>query len=121
MIRLAERVMRREKAKALVTGESLAQVASQTLENMNVVNVLASRPVLRPLIGMNKNEIIKMAEQIGTAEISMQPYDDCCSLYIPKAPALSARVEELEEAEKNLDIEKFEQELWEARELIKVG
>jgi tRNA uracil 4-sulfurtransferase len=121
MIRLAERVMRREKAKALVTGESLAQVASQTLENMNTVNVLANRPILRPLIGMNKNEIIKMAEQIGTAEISAQPYEDCCSLYIPKAPALAARVQELEEAEKKLEVERWEDELWEARELVKFG
>ncbi len=121
MIRLAQRVLRREKAKALVTGESLAQVASQTLENMNTVNVLVERPVLRPLIGMNKNKIIKLAEQIGTAEISKQPYEDCCSLYIPKAPALAARVEELEEAEEKLDIEKFEEELWEARELVKFG
>ncbi len=121
MIRLAQRVQRREKAKALITGESLAQVASQTLENMNTVNALADRPVLRPLIGMNKNEIIKMAEQIGTAEISKQPYDDCCSLYIPKAPALAAHVSELEEAEKDLEIEQFEEELWKAREVVKFG
>ena len=88
---------------------------------MNTVNVLANRPILRPLIGMNKNEIIKMAEQIGTAEISAQPYEDCCSLYIPKAPALAARVQELEEAEKKLEVERWEDELWEARELVKFG
>lgn len=120
MIRLAQRVMKREKAKALITGESLAQVASQTLDNMNTVNVLAERPVLRPLIGMNKNEIIALAEKIGTAEISKQPYEDCCSLYIPKTPALAAHVSELEEAEKKLDIERFEQELWDEREVVKM-
>ena len=62
-----------------------------------------------------------MAEQIGTAEISKQPYDDCCSLYIPKAPALAAHVSELEEAEKDLEIEQFEEELWKAREVVKFG
>ncbi len=120
MVRLAQRVLWREKGKALVTGESLAQVASQTLDNMHVVNVLADRPILRPLVGMNKNDIISLAEQIGTAEISKQPYDDCCSLYIPKAPALAARVEELEAAEKDLEVERYEQELWDAREVEKI-
>lgn len=119
MMRLAHRVLSRERAKAIVTGESLAQVASQTLDNLNTVNVIAERPVLRPLIGVNKNEIIKMAEHIGTAEISAQPYEDCCSLYTPKAPALAARVNELEMAEQKLDIKKFADQLWDAREVIK--
>lgn len=119
MMRLAHRVLCRERAKAIVTGESLAQVASQTLDNMNTVNVIAERPVLRPLIGMNKNEIIKMAEQIGTAEVSAQPYEDCCSLYTPKAPALAAKIEELEAAEQKLDIKKFTNQLWDAREVVK--
>jgi len=116
MIRLAERVRRFERAKALVTGESLGQVASQTLDNMNVVNRLAAWPVMRPLIGMNKREIIQMSERVGTAEISAQPYEDCCSLYVPKAPALAAKLDEIEAAEALLDVERFEDELWEKRE-----
>ncbi|MDP2624784.1 MAG: tRNA uracil 4-sulfurtransferase ThiI [Candidatus Peregrinibacteria bacterium] len=119
MVRLAERVMRYESAKALVTGESLAQVASQTLDNLHVVDTLASRPVFRPLIGMDKQEIIEWSGVIGTEEISKQPYEDCCSLYVPKTPALAAKPYELEEAETNLEIEKFENLLWEQREVKK--
>jgi tRNA uracil 4-sulfurtransferase len=117
MIRLAERVARYEEAKALVTGESLGQVASQTLDNMGVVDALATKLVLRPLIGMNKKEIIQMAGRIGTEEISSQPYDDCCSLYVPRAPALAAKLYEIEDAEKELEIEKYEELLWAKREL----
>jgi thiamine biosynthesis protein ThiI len=114
MFRIAQRVMAKEKGKALVTGESLAQVASQTLKNIHAVDIVAERPVFRPLIGMDKQDIITMAEQIGTAEISMQPYEDCCSLYVPKAPALAAAPEQMDDAEKTLDVERFEKEIWEA-------
>lgn len=117
MIRLAERVASRERAKALVTGESLAQVASQTLANLSAVDAVATRPVLRPLIGMDKEEIIERARAIGTAEISVQPYEDCCSLYVPRAPALAASAAELDAAEAALDVARFEDALWEAREV----
>lgn len=119
MMRLAQRVMYREAAKALVTGESLSQVASQTLDNLNVVNVIAKKPVFRPLIGMNKDEIIQWAGRIGTAEVSAQPYDDCCSLYVSRSPALSAKLEEIEAAEALLDVAGFEEKLWAAREMRK--
>lgn len=119
MFRLAERVSRQEGAKALVTGESLGQVASQTLNNIHTVDVVATRPVFRPLIGMDKEEIIARAQVIGTAEISAQPYEDCCSLYLPGAPALAARPVQLEEAERALEVARFENELWDAREVIK--
>jgi len=107
MIRIAEMLARREKAKALVTGESLGQVASQTLPNIKTINKVATMPILRPLIGMDKEEIINKAREIGTYEISAQPYDDCCSFLLPKHVTTAARIKEVEEAEKALDIPKL--------------
>lgn len=120
MVRLAEKVMFYEGAKGLITGESLGQVASQTLDNLIVTNAVASRPIYRPLIGMNKDEIIRKAEKIGTAEISSQPYEDCCSLYVPKAPALSAKLPEVEEVEAKLDVERYAEELWGKKEIKRI-
>lgn len=105
MIRITEQLARREKAKAIVTGESLGQVASQTLENMAVVEAVASLPVLRPLVGMDKSEIIDRTREIGTFDISIQPDQDCCSLFVPKHPATKARLEDVEREERVLDVE----------------
>jgi thiamine biosynthesis protein ThiI len=91
-------------ARALVTGESLGQVASQTLTNLAVIEKAASLPVLRPLIGMDKDEITAQARALGTYEISIQPDQDCCQLFIPAHPATSARLEEVEAAEGRLDV-----------------
>ena len=121
MIRLANRVMSWEKGKALITGESLGQVASQTLDNLHVVDVLAQRPMLRPLIGTDKEEIVDLSRKIGTFDICAEPYEDCCSLFIPKAPALAAQLNELEEAESSLDVATFEESLWKAREMKRIG
>ena len=93
------------KADALVTGESLGQVASQTLRNIRVIERVATLPILRPLIGDNKAEIIARAEQLGTFEISTLPHDDCCSLFVPKHPATNASPGAVENAESELDIE----------------
>src|SRR5262249_24262921 len=87
MLRIAEAIARKEKALALATGESLAQVASQTLDNMAVIQQAAMLPILRPLVGMDKQEIIDQARRIGTFEISSQPDQDCCQLFVPKHPA----------------------------------
>jgi len=103
MMRIAEGVARKEKAKALVTGESLGQVASQTLENMSVIQQAATLPILRPLVGMDKQEIIDQARRIGTFDISSIPDQDCCQLFVPKHPATKARVDEVEDAESNYD------------------
>jgi thiamine biosynthesis protein ThiI len=103
MIRIAEAVARREKAEALVTGESLGQVASQTLRNIAVIDAAANLPVLRPLIGSDKEEIIAVSRKIGTFEISSQPYDDCCSFLTPRNPETWADPEEVEEVEARLD------------------
>ena len=99
MFRVAERIAMLEGAKALVTGESLGQVASQTLENINATNAVVQMPVLRPLIGSDKQEIIKLAQEIGTFEISSRPADDCCTLFMPRGPETHARVRDCEAAE----------------------
>ena len=105
MLRIAEQVARREKCQALITGESLAQVASQTLENMAVIQQAAQLPVLRPLVGMDKQEIIDQARRIGTYEISSIPDQDCCQLFVPKHPATRARLADVEQDEGRLDVE----------------
>jgi thiamine biosynthesis protein ThiI len=103
MLRIAEAIARKEKAKALVTGESLGQVASQTLDNMAVIQQATRRAILRPLVGMDKQEIIDQARRIGTFDISSIPDQDCCQLFVPKHPATKARFDEVEDAESNYD------------------
>ena len=105
MLRIAEAVARHIGAEALVTGESLGQVASQTLANMTTVQAAATLPVLRPLVGMDKAEISAQAEQIGTFEISIQPDQDCCQLFVPKHPATRMTVDTAVKAEAVLDID----------------
>lgn len=107
MIRIAEKIAGKERAKALITGEDLGQVASQTLENIQVINEVATLPILRPLIGFDKEEIINETKKIGTFDISSQPYQDCCSLFVPKHPKTGAGILEVRTEEKKLDIEKI--------------
>jgi thiamine biosynthesis protein ThiI len=109
MGRIAERIALREGAKALVTGESLGQVASQTLENLAVTEEAVGIPVLRPLIGSDKEEIVQQARRIGTYEISIRPDQDCCRLFVPQHPATFASLAEIRAAEEGLDIEKLVQ------------
>ena len=104
MIRIAEAIAKKEKASALITGESLAQVASQTLENLAVIEKAATLPILRPLVGMDKQEIIDQARRIGTFETSCIPDQDCCQLFVPRHPATKARLADVEEAESRLDL-----------------
>jgi tRNA uracil 4-sulfurtransferase len=103
MLRIAQALARRCRARALVTGESLGQVASQTLGNMAVIDKAAEIPVLRPLVGMDKDEIVAEARQLRTFEISTLPDQDCCQLFMPRRPATCARLEEVERAESRLD------------------
>ncbi|MCZ6679260.1 MAG: tRNA 4-thiouridine(8) synthase ThiI [Candidatus Poribacteria bacterium] len=105
MVRIAQRIAAAAKANALVTGESLGQVASQTLGNIRVIEAVAELPILRPLIGDDKVEIIARAEQIGTYETSILPHDDCCSLFVPKHPATNASLAAVREAEADLEID----------------
>ena len=110
MTRIAQRVATMVSAEALVTGESLAQVASQTLTNLRTIEAIADIPILRPLIGEDKAEIIEKAQRIGTFDVSTRPHQDCCSLFVPKHPATRASLAELEDAESVLDIEALVEE-----------
>jgi len=104
MLRIAEAIARREKAKALVTGDSLGQVSSQTLSNLTTVDDAVDLSVIRPLIGLDKKEIIHLAREINTYSISIQPHDDCCAFLMPKQPHTRSSQQELREVEKGLDI-----------------
>lgn len=110
MTRIAQRVAVMENAEALVTGESLAQVASQTLTNLSTIEAIADIPILRPLIGEDKAEIIEKAQRIGTFDVSTRPHQDCCSLFVPKHPATRASLTDLADAESGLDIEELVEE-----------
>ena len=107
MFRLAEMIAKKENAKGFVTGDSLSQVASQTLENINVIYNAADYPVFSPLIGMNKQEIIDLAIKIKTYETSILPYQDCCSFLIAKHPETKARLDEILKQEENLEIDEI--------------
>jgi tRNA uracil 4-sulfurtransferase len=104
MLRIAERVALRERAKGLVTGDSLGQVASQTAQNLQAVGSIARLPLYRPLIGDDKLEIQEIARRIGTHDISAEPFHDCCPVFQPKSPALFATPKELDAAEEQLGI-----------------
>ena len=107
MLRIAERIARLRNAQALVTGDVVGQVASQTLENLAVVGSVATLPLFRPLIGMDKDEITAEAQRIGTYPISIIPDQDCCTLFTPRNPQTRARLAEIEAAEKALQIEEL--------------
>jgi len=109
MGRIAEQVARREHAKALVTGESLGQVASQTLDNLAVIEEAVGMPVLRPLIGSDKEEIVQQARELGTYDISIIPDQDCCRLFVPRHPATFSNLDEVRAVEAGLGIEKLVQ------------
>ncbi len=107
MLRIAERLARKGRAGALVTGEVIGQVASQTLENMTAIAKATSLEILRPLVGMDKDEIVAEAKKIGTYAISIIPDQDCCTLFTPKHPATRARLDVVERAEIGLPIEEM--------------
>ena len=111
MLQVAERIARLEGAKAVVTGESLGQVASQTLDNIAAVNEAVTIPVLRPLIGSDKQEIIARAHEIGTYDISCQTAPDCCTLFMPRRPETHARLDRVLEAWESFDYEAMVEEL----------
>ncbi len=105
MMRIAERIALENDYNALITGENLGQVASQTIYGLNATNRSVSLPVFRPLIGFDKVDIIEIAKDIETYETSIQPYEDCCTVFLPKHPVTKPKVEDIEESEKALDIE----------------
>ena len=99
MMRIAETIANNEGAKCLITGESLGQVASQTMEGLGATNAVAELPVFRPLIGFDKSEIVKIAQTIGTFETSILPYEDCCTIFVPKHPETRPKVAEMKRSE----------------------
>ena len=105
MMRIAQRIAKKEESKALITGESLGQVASQTLNALACTDAVVEMPVFRPLIGLDKDEIIKVSRRIDTFDISIEPYEDCCTVFTPKHPKTKPQISVLENAEKALDVE----------------
>ena len=105
MMRIAQHIAEKEESKALITGESLGQVASQTLNALACTDAVVSMPVFRPLIGLDKDEIIKVSRKIDTFDISIEPYEDCCTVFTPKHPKTKPQISVLENAEKALDVE----------------
>lgn len=105
MLRLAEKIAYQHRAPALITGDNVSQVASQTLSNLRVINQVATLPVLRPLAGDDKQDIVKQARQLGSFEISTEPFEDCCSLFVPANPETHAKLDRVLQVEANLDLE----------------
>ena len=120
MMRISEAVAKRCGAKALVTGECLGQVASQTMEAMNVTGSVVNMPILRPVIGMDKEEIVQIARKINTFETSILPYEDCCTVFTPRHPRLRPLPGEVEAAEAGLDIEAMVQAAVDGIERVQV-
>ena len=118
MIRIAQAIAERERAEALVTGESLGQVASQTLSNMATIDQATTLPILRPLVGLDKESIINEARAIETYETSIEPDQDCCTLFVPRNPATHSTVEQLKAAEEALDVDELVAEGLESDELL---
>ncbi|MBO4836307.1 MAG: tRNA 4-thiouridine(8) synthase ThiI [Clostridia bacterium] len=120
MMRIASRIAQKEGARALVTGESIGQVASQTIEALCCTDAVAGMPVFRPLIGNDKIEIIRIAEKIGTYETSCLPYEDCCTVFTPRHPCTHPRLEHVEKAEACLDIDGLVDACVEGAELLEL-
>jgi thiamine biosynthesis protein ThiI len=118
MMRLAEQIAVRERARVLVTGDSVGQVASQTIENIDVISRAVSMPILRPLVGDDKIEIVDVARRIGTFEISILPDQDCCSLFVPKHPETKADLNEIEQSEARLDMREVMKAAVESAEVL---
>ena len=121
MMRVAEAIADRLGARALVTGENLGQVASQTITNMAVIEAAAQRLVLRPLLTYDKQETIALARRIGTYDTSVLPFEDCCSLFVPPHPATSARLVDVERVEAAMDVGALVRQVVESRVTVTVG
>ena len=120
MMRLANQLALELRCRALVTGENLGQVASQTMQALAVSEDVTTMPVLRPLIGLDKEEIVKIARKIGTFDTSILPYEDCCTVFTPRHPKTKPNVEEVREYESALDVEGLCRRAMENREMIRV-
>ena len=121
MMRIAQRIALDNNARAIVTGENLGQVASQTMEAMASTQAVLQLPVLQPLIGMDKEEIVRLARKIGTFETSILPYEDCCTVFTPRHPRTRPKLREVEAAESALDVDALVEEAVKGIEKVTVG
>ena len=121
MMRIANKISEKYYYQALITGESLGQVASQTIESVSVINDSSKLPILRPLIAMDKKDIIEISEKIDSYEKAIEPYDDCCSIFAPDSPVTKPKLKYIEKSEENLDIEKLENQAIETMEIIEIA
>jgi thiamine biosynthesis protein ThiI len=121
MLRMGESVLEREGARAFVTGDSVGQVASQTLDNLHAIHAAARHPVLSPLIGEDKDDIVALARRIGSYEVSIRPYPDCCSFMVAAHPTTRVRLEELEAKEARIPLEALARKALEAAEVEEVA
>ena len=120
MVRIAEKLSEKYEYKALITGDSLGQVASQTLESLSVVEEATSLPLLRPLIAMDKKDIVDLSKDIGSYENSIEPFDDCCSIFAPDNPLTKPKLHYIKMSEEKLDIDKLVDEALDTIEIIRI-
>ena len=120
MMKIAERIAIESKALGLITGESIGQVASQTMQSLAATNAVCTLPVYRPVIGFDKNDIIAISEKIGAFETSIQPFEDCCTIFVAKHPVTKPNIKVIERSERHLEdvIDKMIDEAIETREVI---
>ena len=104
-MRITDRIREVRNGLVIINGESLGQVASQTLESMQAINAVTSTPIIRPVVTMDKLEIIDIAQEIDTFEISIQPFEDCCTIFAPDRPKTNPKIENAEQYEKRMDVE----------------
>lgn len=121
MMKIAEKLAEKTGARALITGESLGQVASQTLQAIEVTNAAVKMPVFRPLIGMDKNEVIEIARKIQTFDISILPFEDCCTVFVAKHPETKPRLDRIIKSESKLDMDRLINEALETTEIININ
>ncbi len=118
MMRIAEKIARKDGASALITGESIGQVASQTMDALVCTDAVVNMPVFRPLIGLDKTEIMEIANKIGTYETSILPYEDCCTVFTPRHPVTKPKLNTMPDAERKLDVDALVDEVVENTEMI---
>lgn len=121
MLRISEEICKKESILSMTTGESLGQVASQTMDSMNCINEVTNYPIIRPLITMDKLDIIDISKKINTYDISIRPYEDCCTIFVPKAPKTKPKREKVSYFESTFEFEKYIHEAVEATEVIKLS
>ncbi len=120
MMRISQNIAKKNELGALITGESLGQVASQTLQSINATNAVVDIPVFRPLIGFDKQDIMDIARKIGTYDISIQPYEDCCTVFLPKNPVTKPKLDKVLREEIKLDIDELIQKSLDSEEIVEV-